>query len=87
MRNETTIDGVRLTRGQVERALEELNKQEFRAGDLVSCKASSQRFLVMGGVMHARASAVHGLVPRGFVRVTDGLESFTLLAENLVLIP
>ncbi len=85
MRNETTIDGVRLTRGQVERALEELNKQAFRAGDLVS--VCGTRMFVVGGMIGARAAALYGTLPSGYVRVTDGLDTTTVAEKELVLIP
>lgn len=49
MRSEVTIDGVKLTRAQVQSALDELNKPEevvFRGGDRVTVKGFNGFWLV-----------------------------------------
>ncbi len=89
MRNETTIDGVRLTRSQVERALEELNKATFQPGDLVRSKNagySTRTYIVLGGTVNARAAAVCGSIPERHVRVTDGSDYITFSEASLMLV-
>ena len=87
-RQTVTIDDVQLTREQVERALATLNAPPtFKAGDIVICNGNPEyRRLVLGlgsniaGVLDRR----YGAEPAGIYRVTDGSETYTWYAENMM---
>ena len=67
---------VKLTRAQVEKALDELNKPEFRTGDIVKRKGSEELFTVVTGM--AAKYIYTGVGPRvlGFMDKPVSMVSF-----------
>lgn len=81
MRNDVTINGVTLSRAQIEQAVKMLNEpehQKFEQGDIVSWVGQSGLFLVLERDISIRLSQSHKTeIFPSTVRVTDGHFSYT----------
>ena len=87
MKQSVIVNGVTLSREQVEKALQELNAPaQFEPGDIVTSVCfGSRRFLVVGGdlsdVLAKRYGSVAG--DSSLVRVTDAYTTWVWLADKL----
>lgn len=93
------VDGIVLTRTQVEKALQELNAPKpvfpvFKQGDLVKEKyptshgGAAVAGLVLGngkgGWLDRETTRLYGPVPSGYVRLTDGASTYTRAESFMV---
>lgn len=73
------MDGIKLTRAQVEFAMKELNKpQEFKRGQVVRRKKDGTlAVVVVGGEFERWATAIYGAPYKDSIRITDGCSTWT----------
>ncbi len=90
MKSGVTIDGITLTRGQIERAMKELNTSPiFKGGDIVSWPKRQSTFLVLdpdGAIAKFCIEKYSFTLPLDQIRVTDGRDTYTPLIEDLTLV-
>lgn len=81
------VDGIVLTRAQVEKAYAEINLppklEELVGGDIVEKEGSDKRYIVVSGTLAMNLTAALGFVQVGFVRITDGKETWTTPRRGL----
>jgi len=76
MRVSVVVDGVTLTREQVEKAYKALNEPVFGRRDIVTCDDMKGRFIVVGGPVSDMAASRYGCTGSDFIRITDGYETW-----------
>jgi len=91
MADTVQVNGVTLTREQVEKALTELNTPKFKAGDIVRWnkpvgpRQEAQRFVVLlGGSVERMLRKEYPYGSSEYLHVTDGIESWSNPVENFV---
>lgn len=75
MKNSAIVDGVVLTREQVERAVKQLNEPPvLQAGSLVKVKHwnDNKVYMIIGGSLNDNLNEKWGKLPLGLYRFTDG---------------
>lgn len=90
MKDSTIVNGVTLTRQQVEEALKDLNTPQFEPGDLVEIITSGKKALVCGSALLERLDRVFGMKSKelGWLRLVfiDGCETAAAWAYQLRLV-
>ena len=81
MKTEVKVNGVTLTRQQIEDALKELNSPAFIGGELVEFddgpNKSIKGIVIVNGVIAEYCNSKYGKVLTGHVRIFDGTSTFT----------